>query len=69
MKQTFKQINDRAMALPYNDLNNRIQTMCREAAENEATIGGDALAHLESSLCFSDDMAVCQWFAENDVAW
>ena len=32
MKQTFKQINDRAMALPYNDLNNRIQTMCREAA-------------------------------------
>lgn len=69
MKQTFAQINALAMALPHSDVNNSIQTMCVEAAENAATIGGDALAHLETSLCFSEDMAVCQWFAEGDVKW
>lgn len=69
MKQTFAQIDTRAAALPFGDLTNRIQTMIAEAKDGAATLGGDALAHLESSLCFCEDMAVCQWFAENDVAW
>ena len=67
--QTFAQINALAAALPYSDLANRVQTMIAEAAENAATIGGDALAHLESSLCFCEDRDVCRWFAENDVAY
>lgn len=69
MKQTFAQIDALASALPFGELNNTIQTMIVEAKECEATLGGAALAHLETSLCFCEDMLVCQWFAENDVAW
>lgn len=69
MKQTFAQIDALAAALPFSDLNNRIQTMIAEAKEGSIILGGDALSHLETSLCFCEDMAICQWFAENDVAW
>lgn len=65
--QTFDQINALAAALPRSDLANRVQTMIAEAAENAATIGGEPMAHLESSLCFCEDFEVCRWFAENDV--
>lgn len=66
---TFDQITARAAALPYGDLANRIQTMCAEAAENAAKIGGEPMAHLETSLCFSEDHDLCAWFAKNDVTY
>lgn len=68
-RQTFAQIDALAAALPYGDLAGRVQTMCAEAAEAAATLGGEALAHLESNLCYCEDHDVCEWFAKNDVAF
>ena len=77
--QTFAQIEALAFALPVSDLTSRIQRMVMEAQENahntvfvdktatdEAAV---ALASLECVLCYCDDMDVCRWFAENDVAF
>lgn len=74
--QTFAQIKDLAFALPMfrvpmdqHDLNNTIQCMVIDAEESAMTLGGDALAILESNLCFCEDHAVCKWFSDNDVAF
>jgi hypothetical protein len=84
MKQTFAQIETLAQALPFgrpDDLNDRIKCMVDNARLNaHETINLDkaatedqfdalALGTLESNLCYCEDMLVCKWFAENDVAW
>jgi hypothetical protein len=83
MKQTFAQIENLAMHLNAcgSDLNNRIQCMVISADENAHTTcyedksmpaaeyGAVALASLECNLSYSDDMAVCEWFANNGVKW
>lgn len=84
MKQTFAQIATLANALPFGsfgDLNDRIKCMvdfadlnARETihvdkAATEDQFDALALGTLESNLCYCEDMLVCKWFAENDVAW
>jgi hypothetical protein len=83
MKQTFAQIEALAMSLNAcgSDLNITIQCMVMSADENAHTTCFEdksmpaseydavALASLEFNLSYCDDMAVCQWFAENDVKW
>lgn len=79
--QTFAQINQLALALPYMGLGQRVRNMVDSAAENaNETIYVDkaatseefdelALRTLESNLCYCSDFEVCRWFAENDVKY
>lgn len=70
--QTFAQIKDLALALPFpipDSRNSAIQCMVIDAEESAMALGGEPMAILESNLCFCDDYEVCKWFAENDVAY
>jgi hypothetical protein len=82
--QTFAYIANIANALPrrrHEDLADRVQYMIVCAWENahdtihvdkaatEADFDDLAMASLESNLCFCEDYEVCNWFAENDIAY
>jgi hypothetical protein len=79
--QSFKQIEQLALALPYSGLGKRVRDMVDSASLNaHETIHLEraevvenfydlAMRTLESNLCYCEDFEVCQWFAENDVKY
>ena len=66
---TFEQIKNLASALPIanNDDNNAIECMIIDAEESSDMLGGEALAILQSNLCFCENDVVTGWFIANGV--